>query len=158
MKFFLSILTLVATLTLAADVRSDTTVDDGDIARAISKWTGHPIDSDLMAWSRAIHGECDTNLECYDLASVSSDESNFVSWVLDYSCNDAEWRRLNQKDKVCDRGAAFGPFQIQDPGLKGASPEIHAMRALSILRSAPQMWTVWPHAHARAKAWLARHP
>jgi hypothetical protein len=121
-------------------------------ARALSTWLG---DDRGLAWANAIDAVTPSPRERLLLASQAFVEGGFASWVLDGSCNDAAWRARQHGwlVKACDKGHAYGPWQIHDSALAGAQPAQHALEALRFLRVRPQAWTTWRQARAHAAWW-----
>jgi len=129
-----------------------------ELTDALVSWT-HRERGIVAPWVAALAPLCDTREECLHVAALAVEETYFVSWVLDYSCNDAAWRRRMGRDKSCDEGRAVGPWQLLDMhGLIGAAPSDHATFAVIFYRRSPRLWTTWRAADARAKHWLAHHP
>jgi len=128
----------------------------GDVTSALEQWTAGRQTADLQPWISAITDVCQSRLECLQLAAIPFEETGFVPWAVDQSCNDRQWRAEHQMQRVCDGGWAIGPFQIHDQMLLGASPEKQATEALEIMRRHPQAWTTWKRARALADSTAAR--
>jgi carbonic anhydrase len=126
------------------------------ILAALVAWTHQTVEV-LTPWADSMSMVCSTKTECARLAAISALESNFVDWVLDQRCNDETWRRMNRKDLVCDKGRAFGPWQIQDERMRDTSSDFQASVALEKMRVYPQAWTVWARAQVLADRWVATH-
>jgi hypothetical protein len=123
-----------------------------DISKVLQTWTGDP----QIVWAQAMGGVCVSKLECLRLAALAYEETRFAAWAVDQSCNDSEWRKTHKKDKVCDSGKAFGPWQVQDERFRGASPEFQASVSLEMMRRYPESWTTKRKAWQRADAWVNR--
>ncbi|SRR5579859_13012 len=153
----LPLILALAVVTITAPASAQPT-DLDDVGNALATWTGWPRES-ADDWAAAITTNCGSRTECITVAALAFEESRFVQWVVDYSCNDAAWRREHGKDKVCDYGRAVGPWQILDAHeLVGASPQDNAAAAVALYRRNPRAWTTWRSAASRAQWWLARHP
>jgi hypothetical protein len=140
-------------------------VDTAAILLALQTWTAKTPErdrADLEPWASAIAGVCMTPRECTELAALAFEETGMVRYAVDEDCNDRSWRVAHHVERwgwpVCDAGTAFGPWQIHDERLRGATPELQASVALSVLRRAPECWTTWKRARDLAARWLARHP
>ena len=103
---------------------------------------------------------CMSRDECVHMAALAFEESGFVPWALDQSCNDVAWRaaQVGWMRKACDIGFAFGPWQVHNSRFAGASPEFQASVVLELMRHYPQGWTTWGRAHALAERWLRANP
>lgn len=147
---------LCASLTFTSLVSSGDNSHEEQIERALSAWTHKPAE-DVREWSTAMASACITDDECMLLASQAFVESRFMSWVVDQSCNDASWRARQPGwiRRSCDGGHAFGPWQIHDPSLYGAPPDVQARAAVKILRESPKAWTTWRAARSQAQWWHA---
>ena len=126
---------------------------------ALLAWTHQPAEA-VAPWAYAMAQVCTSERECLDLAAQAFVESRFAPWVLDGRCNDAAWRssRRGWERGACDGGLAVGPWQVHAPALLGASPELQASYALTLMRRAPRLWTTWRAARSHAAWWLATHP
>jgi hypothetical protein len=124
------------------------------LLRALLAWHVSPEVADTYA--HAMADVCASRGECLRLASLAHLESaHFAPWVLDFRCNDAEWRHQQGGwiARSCDSGAAFGAWQIHDPRLLGASPGVQASVALYHMRAHPRVWTTWTAAKSHAAWW-----
>lgn len=127
------------------------------ILAALVAWT-HQSPETLKPWASAMADVCISHEECTRLAAQAFVETRFVSWAVDQSCNDAEWRRKHGRDRSCDGGLAVGPWQVQSTRFLGASPEFQASVALEMMRHHPRLWTTWKAADAQTAWWLRAHP
>jgi hypothetical protein len=144
---------VVAILTFTLGARADEP-RSARITSALASWTRRPAE-EMRPWGDAMAAVCASDDECLLLASQAFVESRFMPWVVDGSCNDDTWRERQPgwTRKSCDGGHAFGPWQIHDPRLLGASPAEHARKAVEILRTNPKAWTTWRAAQSQAKWW-----
>jgi hypothetical protein len=152
MKLLLCLAVLFTSLSARADVSE---VDQA--ASMLAAWTRRPAE-DMREWAQAIVDAGGSGDERLLLASQAFVESRFMPWVVDQSCNDADWRSRQPGwiRKSCDGGLAFGPWQIHDPSLYGATPLAQARAAVKILRENPRAWTTWKAARSQAAWWRAR--
>ena len=134
------------------------------IMSALQDWSPHlsvrPQSELMQPWADAMGDVCMSRDECIHMAAVAFEESGFVSWALDQSCNDSAWRaaQTGWLRKSCDLGFAFGPWQVHNSRFAGASPGFQASVVLELIRHYPQGWTTWSRANALADRWLAAHP
>jgi hypothetical protein len=127
---------------------------------------GATTDDTLAEWANVIASVCQGTRECLTLAALASEETRFSPWVLDGSCNHQGWRALHHKDKVCDGGKAYGPWQVwADAWAKVSSvppemsgPQEYAAVALHLLRANPRGWMVYDAARADVDKWMRAHP
>lgn len=124
---------------------------------ALTSW-GVPAPT-ADTYARAMAAVCASERECVRLASYAFVESaHFAPWVLDESCNSKEWRdgRRGWERRACDGGLAYGPWQVHDEAMRGASPEFQASYALVLLRRDRTLWSTWRAAESHAAWWMGR--
>jgi hypothetical protein len=123
----------------------------------------------LQAWSNAIAAACEGPRQCLMLGALASEETHFAPWVLDGSCQSAEWRQKHKVYTVCDSGEGYGPWQIHRQAWAAAEKELslpddliipsdHAWVAAKILRTRPLAWSTYKQAKADVDKWLMLHP
>jgi hypothetical protein len=146
----------IAVLTLTLGARADEP-SSTRITSTLSAWTRRPVE-EMRPWGDAMAAVCASDDECLLLASQAFVESRFMPWVVDESCNDDAWRERQPGwiRKSCDGGLAYGPWQIHDPSLYGATPLVQVRAAVKILRENPRAWTTWKAARSQAAWWRAR--
>lgn len=125
---------------------------------ALIAWTGQSPEA-LRPWAEAMAAVCTSRVECIELAAQAQVETRFMPWVLDGSCNNPAWRisRRGWERNACDGGLAYGPWQMHEERLRGATPELQASVALETMRRAPGLWTTRKAARSHAAWWLRTH-
>jgi hypothetical protein len=159
-------------------------VDAGLIFAALLAWNpsqgGRGTTSDVMLreWADAIASACVlsedartlSTRECLTLAAIASEETHFAPYVLDGSCQRAQWRKEHPKlFYACDSGRAFGVFQVwprawasvapaggEDPSIR--DPFVNALIARRLLLKNPRGWMTYEAARSKADKWVASHP